>query len=97
MKNPWCVYGVMRDRVGKVVRESSPKSVYILYSDGQMYSAELWDSAYVKRFRTIIQAIKHNVEHSDIGRHRILERALSDFPSQKSKIEKLILLWNIRD
>lgn len=97
MKNKWCVYGnffpILGFHIwglGKIVEESpDKKSVRILYSEGQMYPAALWDSNYVKRFKTIKQAIEYNIERTDSGRQRLLERILSDFPSQKPVIQRL--------
>jgi len=79
--NPWAVYGISLDlRVGKVSEEGN-RSVHILYSEGQFYSAELWDSEYVKRFATPLEAINDASTRGRGKKFKLLEWFAQDFPS----------------
>lgn len=68
MNKEWCTYGYESPNfpqyVGKVVYESkNKKSVDILYSEGQLYSPELWDATYVRRFDTLEEAFEYLIEN----------------------------------
>lgn len=90
IKNPWCVYGWFLGSwsFGKIV-EDGKHSVNIQYSEGQQYSAECWDSAWVKRFGKLEEAVEYYIKNrppvdvrcSDYTDDEIRNLAKQKFPS----------------
>jgi hypothetical protein len=89
----WCVYsrflgGALPSNFGKIVYDSKI-SVDILYSEGQQYPPQCWDSKYVKRFDSLEEAVEHYINHrsgvdvrdEDETNDEIRERARRQFPS----------------
>lgn len=93
MEKEWCTYSfqgkTLPENVGKIVGDYG-KSVDILYSEGQMYPAELWDIRFIMRFNTLEEAIEYflknkpsydtRIDH-EISDERHLERIKYSFSS----------------
>ena len=77
IENEWCVYGwVTAKFLGKVVREHSEKCVDILYTPGQVYPSEPWDTDYVKRFATFDEAFEYLREKNPDYGYKYMEDRL---------------------
>ncbi|MEI6731648.1 MAG: hypothetical protein WCK90_03115 [archaeon] len=83
IKEPWCVYGFHPNGIGKVVLDSPPTSVEILYNEKQKFPPQLWDTKYIRRFETPTSALEYLANYLS----RPLEELRSDlefnFPSIK--------------
>lgn len=90
IKKPWCIYlfGWIPGSVGKV-EEESESAAWVRYSERQMYPLSAWEHKYLKRFKTINGAIRKCAELEGISLRDAVEKALSDFPSEREAIEKL--------
>ena len=100
IESPWCTYGWFMGPwdFGKVTHEDRT-SVRILYSEGQHYSPECWESKWVKRFPTLIEAVEDYIKNR--SEPDIRERGFTDneirglarekFPSYYRKLLPLII------
>jgi len=89
MDKQWCVYyGGFGSYwgYGKIVSDHGNGVLEILYSEGQSYSPELWDDKYVKRFDTLVEALKeyHRSKQYQGGLSwkKLLGWAKDNFPSE---------------
>ncbi|MDD5012353.1 MAG: hypothetical protein PHQ66_01765 [Candidatus Nanoarchaeia archaeon] len=92
IEKPWAVYGWFLGSmgIGKITRESE-SAVDILYHERQQYSPNCWNSKWVQRFETPVQAMKHYLETrivtDDPFTHKEeIEIFLNSFPSEAPKL-----------
>jgi len=100
IENPWCVYGWFLGlwNFGKI-EEDRKHSVNIRYSEGQLYSPECWNSKWVKRFPSLIEAVEHYIAKCpevDIRTRgetdcEIRERARRNFPKYYKSILPMVI------
>ena len=88
MKNKWVIYSrLFPHGIGLLIEDIDCGSYEIQYSEGQMYSNEIWDKKYCKRFSTLREAIKYWVEHSDDNFDEVLKLAKQNFPIASKELE----------
>lgn len=88
---PWCVYGrgilFPHRGYGKIKKEHQT-AVEIFHTEKQDRPSALWDSQYMKRFDTLLEALKEFYQNQKARREgalswkKLKEQARENFPSE---------------
>jgi len=86
IENPWCICkGVMHFPMGiGRVEEEDARHAMVRYSEGQLFSLEVWNKDYLERFSTFEAMVEKYAEYQKLPPKMMLEDCLRKFPSQKS-------------
>jgi len=88
IEKPWCVFGGYRNYLGygKIVKESVV-SVEIVHNEKPDCILALWNKEYIKRFDTLLEALKelyqsYEARGEKIPWEKLKEQAHRSFPSE---------------
>lgn len=75
--------------IGYITKDEG-EMLTIMYAERQHYPQEWWDKDFVKRFKTLKQAVKYYVEHSSYeeGTKRCLEEHEEKFRNLLKRLSK---------
>ncbi len=81
IEKPWAVYSYIWPMGIGRVESQAWKSVYIRYSEGQLFPLQLWDPHYVTRFDNHTQAIDYFFSRNrDYSKRYLTQKVFEDFP-----------------
>lgn len=86
----WCICkGVMffPVSIGKIESEDKT-SAFVRYSEGQLYSPEVWNKEYLERFPTFEEMVEKYAEYQKLPVKMMTEICLRKFPSQRIVMAK---------
>jgi hypothetical protein len=90
IEKPWAVYGTfVTEYLGKIRTEGK---VFDIRNSDTDSNPNLWDSSFVKQFKTSLEAINYFFPNSEYknDKKRLIQNFLSRFPSEKTNLENLI-------
>jgi len=85
MKRRWCVYGYFNGSwgVGRL-EKIDDSTLWIRYSEGQMFPLQAWDAKRVKRFDTHKEAVDEffKTTNKNVVRFQYIQHVKDEFPGE---------------